>query len=184
MRAASSPPDGRALRMSVNLSLKQIQHSDIVADVRDALDEAGLAPERLTLEITESVLMDDTELAVNRLRDLKALGVLARARRLRHGLLVAELPLPVPGRHPQDGPLVPRRGASESAHSLANAVVGLGATLALEVVAEGIEEPEQAETLRALGCDLGQGFLFARPMDAEDSLAFCAGRPVPRADAP
>ena len=68
-------PDGEALRMSVNLSLKQIQHSDIVADVRDALEEAGLAPERLTLEITESVLMDDTELAVQRLRDLKALGV-------------------------------------------------------------------------------------------------------------
>ena len=61
--------------MSVNLSLKQIQHSDIVADVRDALEESGLAPERLTLEITESVLMDDTELAVERLRDLKALGV-------------------------------------------------------------------------------------------------------------
>ena len=68
-------PDGDALRMSVNLSLKQIQHSDIVADVRDALEESGLAPERLTLEITESVLMDDTELAVERLRDLKALGV-------------------------------------------------------------------------------------------------------------
>src|SRR6185312_12859962 len=68
-------PDGEALRMSVNLSPKQIQHSDIVADVRDALEEAGLAPARLTLEITESVLIDDTELAVERLRDLKALGV-------------------------------------------------------------------------------------------------------------
>ena len=67
--------DGTPLRMSVNLSLKQIQHSDIVADVRDALEESGLAPERLTLEITESVLMDDTELAVSRLSDLKAIGV-------------------------------------------------------------------------------------------------------------
>ena len=65
----------RAPRMSINLSLKQIQHSDIVADVRDALAESGLAPERLILEITESVLMDDTDLAVERLRDLKALGV-------------------------------------------------------------------------------------------------------------
>jgi EAL domain-containing protein (putative c-di-GMP-specific phosphodiesterase class I) len=61
---------------------------------------------------------------------------------------------------------------SPQARSLATAVVGLGATLALEVVAEGIELTEQWETLRALGCDLGQGFLFARPMDAEASLAF------------
>ena len=68
-----------------------------------------------------------------------------------------------------------REGSTPDSHSLANAVVGLGATLALEVVAEGIEEPEQAETLRELGCDLGQGFLFARPMDAEDSMAFVAG---------
>ncbi len=74
--------------------------------------------------------------------------------------------------------------ASDSSQSLANAVVGLGSTLALEVVAEGIEEPEQAETLRALGCDLGQGFLFARPMNAENSLAFIAGQRQPAPDAP
>jgi EAL domain-containing protein (putative c-di-GMP-specific phosphodiesterase class I) len=177
-------PDGTALRMSVNLSLRQIQHSDIVADVRDALDEAGLAPERLTLEITESVLMDDTELAVSRLSDLKALGVtlalddfgtgyssLSYLSRFRVDILKMDRSFL-------------REGSTPGSHSLANAVVGLGATLALEVVAGGIEELEQAETLRALGCDLGQGFLFARPMDAENSLAFVAGRPRPTADAP
>ena len=75
--------------MSINLSLKQIQHSDIVADVRDALEESGLAPERLTLEITESVLMDDTELAVERSARLEGARCHARAGRLRHRLLVA-----------------------------------------------------------------------------------------------
>ena len=110
-------PDGEALRMSVNLSLKQIQHSDIVADVRDALEEAGLAPERLTLEITESVLMDDTELAVERLRDLKALGVTLALDDFGTGLLVAELPQPVPRRHPQDGPLVPERARARRART-------------------------------------------------------------------
>jgi EAL domain-containing protein (putative c-di-GMP-specific phosphodiesterase class I) len=67
-------------------------------------------------------------------------------------------------------------GITPGSHSLANAVVGLGATLALEVVAEGIEEPEQAAGLLALGCDLGQGFLYARPLEAEASLAFVAER--------
>ena len=75
--------------MSMNLSLKQIQHSDIVADVRDALDESGLAPERLTLEITESVLMDDTELAVEPPARSQGARRRPRARRLRHRLLLA-----------------------------------------------------------------------------------------------
>jgi diguanylate cyclase (GGDEF)-like protein/PAS domain S-box-containing protein len=177
-------PDGTPLGMSVNLSLKQIQHSDIVADVRDALEEAGLAPERLTLEITESVLMDDTELAVSRLSDLKALGVTLALDDFGTGYsslsYLSRFPVDI---LKMDRSFL-REGSTPDSHSLANAVVGLGVTLALEVVAEGIEEAEQAETLRKLGCDLGQGFLFARPMAAEDSLAFVAGRAPSTVDAP
>jgi diguanylate cyclase (GGDEF)-like protein/PAS domain S-box-containing protein len=177
-------PDGLPLRMSVNLSLKQIQHSDIVADVRDALEESGLPAERLTLEITESVLMDDTELAVSRLRDLKALGVTLALDDFGTGYSS----LSYLSRFPVDILKMDRsflhEGSTPGSNSLANAVVVLGATLALEVVAEGIEEAEQADSLRALGCDLGQGFLFARPLDAEASLAFVRGAPRPMVDAP
>jgi EAL domain-containing protein (putative c-di-GMP-specific phosphodiesterase class I) len=84
-----------------------------------------------------------------------------------------------------------REGASQQTTDLANAVVALGTTLSLEVVAEGIELPEQWKTLRELGCELGQGFYFARPMDAESARAFLAqGRAgelsglVPGDDAP
>jgi diguanylate cyclase (GGDEF)-like protein/PAS domain S-box-containing protein len=176
--------DGVPLRMSVNLSLKQIQHSDIVADVRDALEEAGLKPERLTLEITESVLMDDTELAVRRLCELKALGVSLALDDFGTGYsslsYLSRFPVDI---LKMDRSFL-REGSTPGSNSLANAVVGLGATLDLEVVAEGIEAAEQAETLRGLGCQFGQGFLFARPLDAEDSLAFLAGRARPTADAP
>ena len=102
-------PADPPLSMSVNLSVKQLQHSDIAADVRDALAESGLAAGSLTLEITETVLMTDTDLAVQRLEELKSARRPARDGRLRHRLLVAELPQPLPGRHPQDGPLVPNR---------------------------------------------------------------------------
>jgi diguanylate cyclase (GGDEF)-like protein/PAS domain S-box-containing protein len=176
--------DGIPLRMSVNLSLKQIQHSDIVADVRDALEEAGLKPERLTLEITESVLMDDTELAVQRLRELKALGVSLALDDFGTGYsslsYLSRFPVDI---LKMDRSFL-REGSTPDSNSLATAVVGLGATLDLEVVAEGIEVAEHAETLRGLGCQFGQGFLFARPLDAEDSLAFLAGRARPTADAP
>jgi diguanylate cyclase (GGDEF)-like protein/PAS domain S-box-containing protein len=177
-------PDGVPLRMSVNLSLKQIQHSDIVADVRDALEESGLPAERLTLEITESVLMDDTELAVSRLSDLKALGVTLALDDFGTGYsslsYLSRFPVDI---LKMDRSFL-RAGSTPGSNSLANAVVVLGATLALEVVAEGIEEVGQADSLRALGCDLGQGYLFARPLDAEDSVAFVHGAPRPTADAP
>jgi diguanylate cyclase (GGDEF)-like protein len=179
-------PSNRPLTMSVNLSVKQLQHSDIVADVRDALAESGLAPGALTLEITETVMMSDTELAVLRLRELKQLGV----RLAMDDFGTGYSSLSYLSRFPVDTLKMDRSflrdGASPEAAGLAAAVISLGETLQLDVVAEGIEYPEQWLGLRELGCDLGQGFLFARPMDVDATLHFLRdGRPAPsQADAP
>jgi EAL domain-containing protein (putative c-di-GMP-specific phosphodiesterase class I) len=171
--------------MSINLSLKQIQHSDIVADVRDALAESGLEPHCLTLEITETVLMADTDLAVQRLQELKEVGV----RLALDDFGTGYSSLSYLSRFPVDILKMDRsflrEGATPEASGLATAVVALGATLDLEVVAEGIEFPEQWHTLRDLGCEMGQGFYFARPMDADASLEFLAASvEAPAADAP
>jgi len=171
--------------MSINLSLKQIQHSDIVADVRDALAESGLAAECLTLEITETVLMADADLAVQRLRELKDLGV----RLALDDFGTGYSSLSYLSRFPVDILKMDRsflsEGAKPDTSGLATAVVALGATLNLEVVAEGIELPEQWHTLRDLGCEMGQGFYFARPMDADATLEYLAARTDARAgDAP
>ncbi|HWT92121.1 MAG TPA: EAL domain-containing protein, partial [Solirubrobacteraceae bacterium] len=160
------------LKMSINLSVKQLQHSDVVADVRDALEESRLAPELLTLEITETVVMADTELAVQRLGELKDLGI---------GLAMDDFgtgysSLSYLNRFPVDVLKMDRSFLSLDATSetsdLASAVVAIGQTLHLDVVAEGIEHAEQWETLRELGCDLGQGFHFARPMNVDAALDF------------
>jgi diguanylate cyclase (GGDEF)-like protein/PAS domain S-box-containing protein len=168
------------LTMAVNLSVKQLQHGDIVADVRSALRASGLDPARLTLEITESVMMTDTDLAVKRLHELKALGVRLAMDDFGTGYsslsYLSRLPVDI---LKMDRSFL-RQGASPQASGLANAVVSLGATLELEVVAEGIERPEQWERLRELGCDLGQGFYFARPMDVKSTLEFLR---TPLADA-
>jgi len=167
--------------MSINLSLKQIQQSDIVADVRDALTESGLEPSCLTLEITETVLMADTDLAVERLRELKELGV----RLALDDFGTGYSSLSYLSRFPVDILKMDRsflrEGATPDTSSLATAVVALGATLDLEVVAEGIEFPEQWHTLRDLGCEMGQGFYFARPMDVDATLEFLAARRDQRA---
>jgi diguanylate cyclase (GGDEF)-like protein/PAS domain S-box-containing protein len=165
---------GHSPSIAINLSLKQIHQSDIVADVQDALTDAGLDPQHLTLEITETVLMADVEQAVQRLRELKALGV----RLALDDFGTGYSSLSYLSKFPVDVLKMDRSfltgDASAEAADLANAVVALGATLDLEVVAEGIELPEQWDSLRELGCDLGQGYLFSPPMNGDATLAFLA----------
>lgn len=160
--------------MSINLSLKQIQHSDIVTDVHDALRESGLSPDHLALEITESVLMTDTDLVVQRLRSLKGLGI----RLALDDFGTGYSSLSYLSRFPVDVLKMDRsflrKGAAPDESGLATAVIALGSTMGLEVVAEGIETRAQWEALRDLGCDLGQGFYFAEAMDGDRSLEFLA----------
>jgi diguanylate cyclase (GGDEF)-like protein/PAS domain S-box-containing protein len=182
-------PADPALSMSVNLSVKQLQHSDIAADVRDALAESGLPAASLTLEITETVLMTDTDIAVQRLGELKQLGV----RLAMDDFGTGYSSLSYLSRFPVDILKMDRSflrdGATPQTSLLASAVIALGETLKLEIVAEGIEFNEQWRGLRDLGCGSGQGFLFAHPMDADTTLEYLrnsvAGRPEPSgADAP
>ena len=168
-------PADPPLTMAVNLSVKQLQQSDIVADVTDALAESGLAASCLTLEITETVMMTDTETSLQRLHDLKDLGVRLAMDDFGTGYsslsYLSQLPVDV---IKMDRSFL-SAGASPQASALASAVVGLGETLQLEVVAEGIEYQQQWTGLRELGCDLGQGFLFSRPMDAHSTLEYLRG---------
>jgi diguanylate cyclase (GGDEF)-like protein/PAS domain S-box-containing protein len=173
-RMRDTVPGGDALTMSINLSVKQLQHSDVIADVHDAVQEAGIEPSALTLEITETVLMADTDLAVTRLRELKALGVNLALDDFGTGYSS----LSYLSRFPVDILKMDRSfltgGATPEMSELASAVLALGTTLKLDVVAEGIEQPEQWTSLRELGCEFGQGFYFARPMDAESALEHLA----------
>ena len=152
------------VRISVNLSVKQLQAESIVDDVRHALAVTGLSPGALVLEITESVMMADTDLAVERLRALKDLGV----RLAMDDFGTGYSSLSYLSRFPVDILKMDRSfltsGQADSA--LAAAIVALGETLNLEVVAEGIERSDQAASLQELGCELGQGFLFARAMES------------------
>jgi diguanylate cyclase (GGDEF)-like protein/PAS domain S-box-containing protein len=185
------PPDA-ALTMSINLSVKQLQHSDVIADVRDAVTEAGIDPSTLVLEITETVLMADTDLAVARLKELKALGVRIALDDFGTGYSS----LSYLSRFPVDMLKMDRSflrdGATPEMSELTSAVLALGTTLSLRVVAEGIELSEQWTSLRDLGCEFGQGFFFAYPMDADAALEHLAAQlgdgetpaALPRADAP
>jgi len=164
-----SRPNGKALRMSVNLSARQFQYAGLVDDVAKILTETGIAPNSVVLEITESLLMLDTEATVATLQELKALGVRLAIDDFGTGYSS----LSYLRRFPVDIIKIDRSFVdgitteSEDA-ALTEAVVQLGRSLRLQTVAEGIETQEQSARLLALGCDYGQGFLFARPVEAKE----------------
>jgi len=164
-RVPAHPP----LSMSINLSVKQLHHSDIVGDVRDALTESGLDPGSLTLEITETVMMTDADQAEQRLTELKALGVRLAMDDFGTGYsslsYLSRFPVDV---LKMDRSFLPAGLAS----GLATAVLGLGDTFKFEILAEGIELTEHWTALRDLGFELGQGFYFAKPMDATSTLEY------------
>jgi len=168
-----SPP----LYMCVNLSVRQLQHSDVIADVRDALEESGLDPKLLMIEITESMLIEDPEVAVVKLEEMRALGV----RIAMDDFGTGYSSLSYLSRFPVDVIKMDRSflgpESTREAADLSSAVVALGSSLALDVVAEGIEFDEQLNRLRDLGCELGQGFHFAHPMESGHLMDYLAGRP-------
>jgi diguanylate cyclase (GGDEF)-like protein/PAS domain S-box-containing protein len=161
--------------MCVNLSVRQLQNSDVISDIQDALAGSGLAPELLTIEITESMLIEDPDIAVIKLNELRALGV----RIAMDDFGTGYSSLSYLSRFPVDVIKMDRSflrpEATREAADLSSAVVALGSSLALEVVAEGIEFDEQLQRLRDLGCELGQGFHFAYPMESGHLIDYLAG---------
>ena len=153
-----------ALSIAVNLSARQLQDPRIIDDVREALGASGLGPTQLSLEITESVIMHDTDVALARLHALKALGVRLAIDDFGTGYSS----LSYLRRFPVDVLKIDRafvQGAGDGGESvLVDAIVGLGSALGLRTVAEGIEHEGQLARLRALGCGFGQGYLFAAPL--------------------
>jgi diguanylate cyclase (GGDEF)-like protein/PAS domain S-box-containing protein len=158
------------LTMSVNLSVKQLQSETIVDDVREALRQTAIDPSTLVLEITETVMMADPDTASARLAELKDLGV----RIAMDDFGTGYSSLSYLSRLPVDILKMDRSflAAGNTDSGLAAAIIAIGERLGLEVVAEGIEELEQIGTLRDLGCELGQGFLFARPMTQPDLVHY------------
>jgi diguanylate cyclase (GGDEF)-like protein/PAS domain S-box-containing protein len=176
----------RPLQMSVNLSARHFQDAALLKDVRDALMDSGLEPWALTLEITESVLMHSSDATLERLQALKGLGLNLAIDDFGTGYsslgYLQQFPIDV---LKIDRSFVEAVGDRNADPVLARAIIALGRTLQIETIAEGIERAEQRDGLRTMGCTLGQGFHFARPMPAHRFIAECLNRtfePTPVAE--
>ncbi|WP_270938890.1 putative bifunctional diguanylate cyclase/phosphodiesterase, partial [Falsiroseomonas oryzae] len=164
------------LKVAVNLSALQVKVDGLVETVAAALAESGLPPHRLELEVTESVLMQDSAQAARVMAGLRGLGVSIALDDFGTGWSS----LAYLRRFPFDELKIDRLflrdlDADPRVEAVVTAILGLGRGLGIRVVAEGVETREQADRLLALGCERGQGWLLGRPMPAEQARALIAG---------
>jgi diguanylate cyclase (GGDEF)-like protein/PAS domain S-box-containing protein len=155
----------RAIRISVNVSAKQFQHVDLVADVASALHNTGLDPQSLILEITESILVENVEAIIVRMWELKEIGVSLAIDDFGTGYsslsYLRDFPVDI---LKLDKSFVDDLGRGTESVALAESIVMLANKLHLQTTAEGIETNEQLQLLRSFGCPVGQGYYFSKPL--------------------
>lgn len=166
---------GSQIRVSVNLSARQFASGDLAAQVERVLNDSGLAPERLELEITEQMLIDDLDTSSRTLQSLHDLGVTVAIDDFGTGYCslayLKRLPLHV---LKVDRTFVSELPDDASDMAIVEATILLAHKLGLLVVAEGVETPQQLALLRALGCDLIQGYYLSKPVALEELPAVTA----------
>jgi diguanylate cyclase (GGDEF)-like protein/PAS domain S-box-containing protein len=161
-------PDKRPLDISVNLSARQVAHRDLTGSIEEMLTGTGLDPVNLRLEVTESVLVEESATASATLKALSEMGV---------GLVLDDFgtgysSLAYLNRFPFDALKIDRSfieglGIEQERTAIVEAVIGMARALSLDAIAEGVENDAQLDELRRLDCDYGQGHLFSRPLTAE-----------------
>jgi diguanylate cyclase (GGDEF)-like protein/PAS domain S-box-containing protein len=159
-------PDGTPVSLSLNLSAKHLLSADLIEVLSQMVERSGLVPDRLTIELTETELMRDVVAAAEQMWALRRFGAHIAIDDFGTGysslaylqkLPVEELKI--------DRTFISGVDQSLAGYRLVNTMVNLAHGLGLRVVAEGIEQPGEAEALRTMGADVGQGFLFSRPLD-------------------
>jgi len=174
---------GHPIGIAVNVSARQLDNEELVADVSRVLADSGLEPDALTLEITETALMRDTDATALRLAALKELGVRIAIDDFGTGYSsMAHLQ-----QFPVDALKIDRSFITQMTHNregetILHTLVQLGKALSIETLAEGIEQARELSLLQGESCDSGQGFLFARPLDAADTATFLANWTANRAE--
>ncbi|MEV6637898.1 EAL domain-containing protein [Actinoplanes sp. NPDC051470] len=172
--------DNPTLTLSVNVSARQLLDGQLAIDIEEILTETGLPPAALTLELTESILMDEPAKSLHRLRELKGLGVRLAIDDFGTGYSslsylrqfpVDELKI--------DKSFIDRINAGQEDFAIVRTVIELAHTLDMQTIAEGIETPDQLDSLRRLGCELGQGYHFARPLDPDRAHDYLANHRQP-----
>ncbi len=175
-------PPAHSVSISVNLSSTEISHPDLLSVLQRVLEQSGLNPRCLKIEITESLLLNNSEAVVGQLQQLKALGVQLCIDDFGTGYsalsYLDQFPIDV---IKIDRAFVARLETTENLE-IVRTILSLSRSLGMKAIAEGVEATAQVAQLRALGCQFGQGYAFARPMERHQAMLFLEGQFESEAD--
>lgn len=161
---------GLDLTLSINASVRHLLKNGFIEEIQELISKSGISASQLEIEITESILIDSAEKAlqcINRLRDI---GVKFAIDDFGTGYSSLSYLSKIPADLLKiDKSFIDRINSNESSKQYVAAMISMGHIMGLDVISEGVEEQEQLEALRSIGCDLIQGFIWGRPLSADDA---------------
>ena len=167
---------GLELILSLNASVRHLMKNGFIEEIRDLIESNGIAPELLEIEITESILMDSADKSLQCMNELRDMGVKLAIDDFGTGYSSLSYLNRIPANLLKiDKSFIDRINANESSKQYVAAMISIGHIMGLDVISEGVEEEEQLEALRSIGCDYVQGYIWGRPMSADDAEKLVTG---------
>jgi EAL domain-containing protein (putative c-di-GMP-specific phosphodiesterase class I) len=161
---------GADLILCANISVRHLMKNDFLDEIRNVIDNCGVPADKLEIEITETILIDSTEKALNCINQLRDIGVKFAIDDFGTGYSSLSYLSKIPADLLKiDKSFIDRINSNESSKQYVAAIISMGHIMGLNVISEGVEEKEQLEALRSIGCDLIQGFIWGRPLSADDA---------------
>jgi len=167
---------GADITLSLNASVRHLMKSDFVDEIKALIGERGIPADKLEIEITESIMIDSYDKALQSVDELKSMGVKVAIDDFGTGYSSLSYLHKFPANLLKiDKSFIDKMNTSESSRQYVAAIISIGHVMGFDVISEGVEEPEQLETLREIGCDFIQGFIWGRPMPAEEAEKLVTG---------
>ena len=161
---------GADITLSINASVRHLMKSDFLDEIRELLEISGIPAEKLELEITESIMIDSFDKAQHCLDELKNMGLQIAIDDFGTGYSSLSYLSRFPANLLKiDKSFIDKMNTSESSRQYVAEIISIGHVMGFDVISEGVEQPEQLDTLRAIGCDYIQGYIWGRPLSAEDA---------------
>ncbi|MBO7485223.1 MAG: bifunctional diguanylate cyclase/phosphodiesterase [Spirochaetaceae bacterium] len=158
------------ITISTNISVRHLMKNNFIDEIKDVLSTSGVPADRFEIEITESIMIDSAEKALQRINDVKKLGIKVAIDDFGTGFSSLSYLNKFPADSLKiDKSFIDVMNSNDSTKQYVAAIISIGHTLNLKVISEGVEIPEQLETLKNIGCDCIQGFLWGRPMPPEEA---------------
>lgn len=167
---------GADLMLSINASVRHIMKNDFIDEIRELISSSGIPADKLEIEITESIMIESADKALQYIDEIKSMGIKIAIDDFGTGYSSLSYLNKFPANLLKiDKSFIDEMNSSDSSRQYVAAIISIGHIMGFDVISEGVEETEQLETLRKIGCDYIQGFIWGRPLSSEEAEKLVVG---------